>query len=104
MRILERTIIIPSLDTELRLIPFGCVHADTDGFAASLWKECLEDIKRPHTYAIGAGDYLDAVRTHARNAINEYRARGGSTARRSINGSGTRGRASDKHRTMRVSP
>lgn len=76
MRILERTITLPSLDTELRIIPFGCVHADTEGFAASLWKECVEDIMQPHTYAIGAGDYLDAVRTHARVALDEYRAKG----------------------------
>lgn len=76
MRILEHTIDLPSWETEFRLIPFGCVHADTEGFCQSLWKECLADIKKPHTYAIGAGDYLDAVRTHARVAINTYRAKG----------------------------
>lgn len=76
MRILEYIIDLPSFETEFRIIPFGCVHADTDGFSESLWKECIHDMAQPHTYAIGAGDYLDAVRTHARVAINEYRARG----------------------------
>lgn len=76
MRILEETIVLPSWAQEFRLIPFGCVHADTEGFSESLWRECVTDIAKPHTYAIGAGDYLDAVRTHARVAINEYRARG----------------------------
>lgn len=76
MRILEHTIDLPSWETEFRIIPFGCVHADTEGFSESLWLECLDEIAKPHTYAIGAGDYLDAVRTHARVNINEYRARG----------------------------
>ncbi len=76
MRILEHTIELPSWDTEFRIIPFGCVHYDTEGFSKELWKECIKDIKKPHTYAIGCGDYLDAVRTHARTAMNEYRARG----------------------------
>jgi hypothetical protein len=76
LRILEHTIDLPSWETEFRIIPFGCVHADTEGFAETLWRECLDEIKKPHTYAIGAGDYLDAVRTHARININEYRGRG----------------------------
>lgn len=76
MRLLEHTIDLASWETEFRIIPFGCVHADTEGFSESLWRECIEDIKRPHTYAIGAGDYLDAIRTHARVSLNEYRAKG----------------------------
>jgi hypothetical protein len=41
-----------------------------------LWKECLADIAKPHTYMIGAGDYMDAVRTTARIALDQYRAKG----------------------------
>lgn len=36
----------------------------------------MADIQRPHTLAIGCGDYLDAVRSHARQHLQEYRARG----------------------------
>lgn len=74
MRILEHTIDIPSTDTEIRLIPIGCIHADTDGFASSLFDECLDELRKPYTYAMGCGDYLDAVRTHSRVAIKAYRA------------------------------
>lgn len=76
MRIFEKTIDIPSFQTEIRLIPFGCVHADTDGFAPSLFRECIEEIAKPYTWGIPCGDYLDAVRTHAREALNSYRAKG----------------------------
>ena len=58
------------------MIPFGCVHADTDGFHEGLWRECLDELAQPYTYGFGVGDYLDAIRTHARIALNEYRARG----------------------------
>lgn len=75
MRLLDYTVSIPSPTTPVRIIPFGCVHAETDGFHEELWRQCVTAIAQPHTYAIGCGDYLDAVRAHARAALQQYRAK-----------------------------
>lgn len=76
MRILEAFTDVEKQGDAVHLVPFGCIHADTDGFHEGLWKDCVKEISQPNTYAIGAGDYLDAVRTHARLALQGYRARG----------------------------
>lgn len=74
MILLDHTIKLPSYHSTATIIPFGCVHADDEGFAADLWDECLETIRTtPTCYAFGLGDYKSFVRTHYRNHITAYR-------------------------------
>jgi hypothetical protein len=75
MKLLEHTVMIPSMTTPLVIIPFGCVHADDEGHASALWEECLAKIKdTPHCYAIGLGDYKSFARGTYRKHLRGYQA------------------------------
>jgi hypothetical protein len=73
MKLLERVITIPSRGGEFRLIPIGCLHADSPGHRKALWDQCKADILKPDTYMIGAGDYRDLLRTTAMRYLQGYR-------------------------------
>ena len=73
MKILERVITLPSYDGEFRLIPIGCLHADSEGHRRPLWEQAKQEILKPNTYMIGAGDYRDLLRTTAMRYLQGYR-------------------------------
>ena len=72
MKLLERVITIPSRGGEFRLIPFGCLHADSEGHRKALWDQCRAELLQPNTYGIGAGDYRDLLRTTAMRYLRAY--------------------------------
>lgn len=74
MKLIERTITIPTRGGEFRLIPFGCLHADSEGHRKGLWDQCREELLKPNTYGIGAGDYRDLLRTTAMRYLRGYNA------------------------------
>ena len=73
MKLLDYHLVLPTKNTSFSLFPFACVHADNEGHSASKWRECLDEIKStPNSLAIGLGDYMDFLRTHAREYMKHY--------------------------------
>lgn len=75
IKLLEKRIILPTNSSTLTLIPFGDLHADSIGFAESLWEECVTEIRNtPDTIALGMGDYFNLLRGKARAHMQTYTA------------------------------
>lgn len=73
MKLLDRSIRLPSKCSTLTIIPFGCLHSDDPGFNQDLWNQCVEEIRTtPHCLAIGCGDYRNFLRTTARRYLKAY--------------------------------
>lgn len=73
MKLLDHTVTLSGYDGTITLIPFGCVHADDDGFHESLWHQCLHEIRTtPHALAVGLGDYKNLHRTAMREHLRAY--------------------------------
>lgn len=73
MKLLDFTIIQPTATTPVTLLPFACVHEDNEGHSPTKWAEFLYEVKTtPNAYAIGLGDYMDWLRTHAREFLRMY--------------------------------
>ena len=75
MKLLDHTLRLPTYDTPLTIIPFGCVHADDPGFREHLWAQCVQEIlDTPYCLGIGLGDYKNLFRSHARMHLKSYTA------------------------------
>lgn len=74
MTLLERVITVSGRSGSFRLIPFGCLHADSEGHRKALWEQCRKELLKPDTYGLGAGDYRDLLRTTAMTYLRGYQA------------------------------
>lgn len=73
MKLLEYNLVLPTKNTPFSIYPFGCIHKDNPGHAADHWRDLLQEIKQnKHCVAIGGGDYMDFLRTHAREFLRAY--------------------------------
>lgn len=73
MKLLDYHLVLPTRNTPFSLFPFACVHADNEGHSHSKWMEFLHEVKTtPNAVAIGLGDYMDFLRTHARQYLKMY--------------------------------
>ena len=73
MILLDHHFLLPTKHTPFSIFPFACVHEDNPGHSASKWQEFLCEVKTTkHALAIGLGDYMDWLRTHARDFLKLY--------------------------------
>lgn len=73
MKLLHHRVVLHNYAGPLTIISIGCVHADDPGFSESLFKQCIEEIKRtPDCLVIGLGDFSNFLRTTARKHLQSY--------------------------------
>ena len=79
MILLDHTHTLKTKTTPFSIFPFACVHEDNEGHSKERWQEFLREVRiTPNALAIGLGDYMDWLRTHARMWLKAYDQDGGS--------------------------
>lgn len=73
MVVVEYTIDAKDLTKPIRILPFGCVHADDPGFHRHLFQQFVESaLSSDQTVVIGMGDYHNFLRGTARKHLKSY--------------------------------
>jgi len=74
-----KKIVIPNINTQLIIQPFGDVHRDSPNCAEEKWKLCLDWMKRQHnenTYYLSMGDLNDFASHSERDILNNPKLHG----------------------------
>ncbi len=71
MRFLERTIELKSFNDSFTLLPFCCVHFDSDECHRELFKQMVARASDKDVYTIGLGDLFDHARSRYRIGLRK---------------------------------